>query len=322
VASAHVSSSASPIVAAPPRLNGYSLQDYEYFRHRNHVFSALLAASDPYPPLHVRQGDDRRSVAAEFVAGNFFADLGVKPAIGRLIGPGDDRPGADSAAVAVVSSAWWKGKFNLDPAIVGRRIVVEDVPVTVVGVAPREFLGLQKGYPQDIWLPLAIAPLIRGSGSPNAPRNQGAWLVGQLKPGFSIQQGRAEMTLLFQQAIAEQLKIADDPLLRKMEFYAKPAGAGLSRLRDQYGRPLVLLMTVVGLLRLIACANVANILLARGAARQREMALRVSLGASGWRLARQVVTESLLLAATGSLLAGVLGHGGAAADHPQRARTD
>jgi putative ABC transport system permease protein len=291
-----------------PRLNGYSVSDYQFFREHNHVFSALIAASNPYPPLHAREGAGRRTVAAEFVGGNFFPELGVKPATGRLIGPADDGPGTDSARVAVVSWAWWKSRFNLDPAIAGKQIVVEDAPLTIIGVAPREFVGLRIGYPQDVWLPLAAGPLMRGSNSPNAPNSQGVWLVGRLKPGVSIVQARAEMTMLFRQTMADRLRTADNPLLRGMEFYVEPAGAGLSRLRDLYAQPLVLLMAVVALLLLIACANVANMLLARGAARQREMAVRLALGASGSRLAGEVLTESLLLSIAGSLLGVVLAY--------------
>src|SRR5712672_4104360 len=189
----------------------------------------------------------------------------------------------------------WKSRFNLDPAILGKRIVVEDIPVTVVGVTAREFIGLQVGARQDLWLPLAMEPMIRRRSYTASARNWWLLLVGRLKPGVSIEQARAEMAVLYQQTIEDEFKTHGDPSLRKWTIEVEPAGAGLSRLRDQFAKPLLILMAVVSLLLLIACANVASMLLARGAARQKEMVLRVSLGAGRFRLMRQALTESLLL---------------------------
>jgi putative ABC transport system permease protein len=292
-----------------PPLNVFSVQSYEYFRDHNHVFSGVTG--DALPRFHVRvEGLEQETVDGECVVGNFFQMLGVRPAIGRLIGPGDDRMGADSA-VAVLSWSYWKNKFNLDPAIVGRRIVVEDVPVTVVGVAPREFYGLQVGVRPDIWVPLAVEWMI----NPPSRFSLGALrLIGRLRPGVSIAQARAEMAVLFRFTLEERTRNSKDPLTRQLKFAVEPAGAGLSTaLRDQFAKPLLVLMAVVALLLLIACTNVASMLLARGAARQREMALRVSLGAGRLRLVRQVLTESLLLSAAGGLLGIFLAYFGARA---------
>ena len=279
-----------------PHLNGFSPQAYELMRDHNHVFSGLIAAA--YQSFHVRgEGLEPQILQGGYVGGNFFPVLGVKPALGRLIGPQDDRPG-DPSAVAVVSWSYWKSRFNFDPAILGKQIIVEDVPVTVVGVAARNFSGLEVESSREVWLPLAMQPTIVQSG----PGWGSLWLVGRLKPGVSINQAQAEMAVLYESTLDEQARATNNPFIRKMKLEMEPAGAGLSKLREEWKKPLLLLQAVVGLLLLLACTNLASMLLARGATREHEMALRLSLGAGHFRLARQVLTESLLLSAVGSLL--------------------
>jgi predicted permease len=208
----------------------------------------------------------------------------------------------------VVSWSYWKNRFNLDPAILGRRIIVDDAPVTIVGVAPRKFFGLEPEDRLDVWLPLTIH-------HPGYATTARYWLklAGRLKPGVSMEQARAEMSVLWQWTIADEFKANGDRGAFDTKMEVQPAGAGLSHLRDQYEKPALLLMGVVALLLLIACANVASLLLTRGAARQREMALRVSLGAGRFRLLRQGLTESLLLAAAGGLLGTLLAYWGTGA---------
>jgi predicted permease len=279
-----------------PHFNGFSWHTYQLMRDHNHVFSGLIAAA--YQPFHVRgEGLEPQTVEGGYVDGNFFPVLGVKPAIGRLIGPEDDHTG-DSSAVAVVSWSYWKSRFNLDPAILGKQIIVEDMPVTVVGAAPGKFTGLKVESSQDVWLPLAMQPTIGRSGL----GSWSLWLVGRLKPEVSLQQAQAEIAVLYESTLEEQARATNNPFIREMKFEMEPAGAGLSQLREEWTKPLLLLMAVVGLLLLIACTNLASMLLARGATREHEMALRLSLGAGHFRLARQVLTESLLLSAVGSLL--------------------
>ncbi len=273
-----------------PRGNGFwTLESYQHFRDHNHVFSSLIATSPPARVTVRGQGLDPETVNGQYVVGNFFPDLGIKPAAGRIIQAEDDRAGAP--AVTMVSWSYWKSRFNLDPAIAGRRIFVQDVPVTIAGVLPREFFGLQVGSSTDLWLPRSAAL-----------QSMRLSLIGRLKPGVSIRQAASEMAVLYRFTIDERSRNSKDPQVRRLKIELAPAGAGLSRLRDLFRTPLVVLMTLVGLLLLIACTNVANLLLARGAARQKEMAIRVSLGASRLRLACQGFTESLLLSGLGSLL--------------------
>jgi predicted permease len=289
-----------------PHLNGFSWQAYQLMQEHNRVFNGLIAAA--YQPFHVRgQGLEAQTVDGAYVGGTFFPVLGVKPAIGRLIGPEDNHAG-DSSAIAVVSWSYWKRQFSLDPAILGKQIFVENVPVTVVGVTQRNFSGLQAEATQDFWLPLALAPpALRSSYGGSL------WLVGRMKPGVLMEQARAEMAVLYESTLDEQARITNNPYLREMKFEMESAAAGLSRLREEWAKPLLLLMAVVGLLLLLACTNIASLFLARGAARESEMALRISLGAGRFRLIRGGLTESLLLSAAGSVLGVFLAYFGAGA---------
>jgi predicted permease len=281
-----------------PRGNGFwSWPSFEYYRDHNHVFAGLIAATTPSTFSVRGEGIDPESVNGESVDSNFFSVLGVEPAIGRLIGP-DDSP---NGAVAVVSWSYWKNRFGLDPKILGKSIIVQNVPVTVIGVTHSEFFGLRVGSSTDIWVPLV----------PSA--STGLALIARLKPGVSIEQARAEMTVLYRFTIEERANASKDPLVRQLKIEIEPAGAGLSSLRDHFARPLLVLMAVVGLVLLIACTNVAGLLLARGAARQREMTVRASLGAGRLRLMSQALTECLLLAGAGALLGVFLAYFGGGA---------
>jgi predicted permease len=291
-----------------PRSLGFAWRYYEHYRDQNHVFSDLIGVSATRFQVNNR-GLDADRVGGEFVPGNFFRALGVKPAIGRLLGAQDDQVGAAGAAVAVVSWSYWKDTFNLDSAILGTKIILDGVPAIVVGVVAREFVGLQVGLKSDVWVPAAMEPMIRRP-SQRADGSLGLALMGRLKPGVSIDQARAEMSVLDRWRIEDVLTRSNDPLWRQAKIDVEPAGAGFSTLRDQYVKPLIVLMILVCLLLLLACTNIASMLLARGAARQREIAVRVALGATRVRLVRQALTESLLLSVAGSLVGILLAYVG------------
>jgi predicted permease len=272
---------------AEARSGGYwGWEKYEHIRDHNHVFSAITGtAFDNLAGIHV-EGADRENLVLEGVLGNYFSVLGLRPEIGRLIGP-EDVPAKGDATVVVVSWSYWETRLHKDPAVIGKRIWYEDAPKTIIGVAPRDYPGPRVGVRTDIWMPREQHDLT---------------MLARLKPGVTAQQAQAEMNVLYQEwqeqnAATQRMKKAPP-----IQIEVEPAGAGLARIRDQYGKPLLLLSAVVGLLLLLACINMASMLLARSAGRQRELAVRVSLGAGRGRLVRQMLTESVILSGAGTLL--------------------
>jgi putative ABC transport system permease protein len=277
-----------------PPLNLFGLEDYERYRDRSTVFSDMVGVA----PLVMESSTGGESISAEVVTGNFFHALGVRPALGRVLDVSDDTPGG--APTAVVSWRYWQQHFNGEARVLGAIVETSDrrlpgpVSATVVGVAEPGFSGVTVGRPPDVWLSVVAIP--------TAMRSSGALaLMARLKPGASIARARAEMRVLDQPRIDGLAR--RDPQWRGVTIDVTPAGAGLSSpVTDQFGGPLSLLMGMVSILLLLACANIGSMLLARGAARQHEMAVRVSLGAGRLRIVRQVVTESLLLASMGGIL--------------------
>jgi putative ABC transport system permease protein len=281
-----------------PALNFFSRTSYEHFRDNNRTLAGITGVASTRFSLKA-DGAEPELLEGEYVIGNFFQLLGLKPAMGRLIEPDDDRPETNAYA-AVISWPYWKRRFNLDPGVVGRTIALDNAVLTIVGVAPRTFSGLRVGAQPDIWTPSAAYPAI----NPSNPQGLGAFqLVARLASGTSLEQARSEFAVLFAWTLQERAQNSKDPQVRQLGFEVRPAGSGLSTgLRDRFGKPLVATLVVVALLLLLACTNVASMLLARAVARQREMSVRLSLGASRGRLARQLLTEALLLASIGGLL--------------------
>ena len=279
-----------------PRRNGYSWEFYEHLRNRGTVFSDVIG----FAPVRFQTPDGSGGVETldgHYAVGTLFPALGVQPAIGRLIGPDDARPGA--APVAVVSWTFWERRFNLSPSMLGTELVLDGVPTTIVGVTPRAFTGLMRGLAPAVWVP--------------ATRPMGLALIARLKHGVSIEQAQAELRLLNRRRLEDMARTSKDPGWLRAEIELAPAAAGLSVLRDRFAAPLQILMAAVGVLLLLACTNVASMLLARAETRRHEMAVRVSLGAGRWRLARQVLIESALLAGTGTVVGAAFALPGAAA---------
>jgi predicted permease len=296
-----------PDPAEPPS-NSYPWKYYERFRDQTHAFSDLIGVSPSR--FHLRgEGIEADAVDGEYVVGNYFTMLGLTPAMGRLLGPQDDALGSGGAAVVVLSWASWTNRFHADPSVIGKPLVIDGAQATVIGVAPRQFSGVQIGSAPEIWLPVAMEPLIQ-KPSRRASGELSMSVMARMKPGAPLDQARAELRVLDRDRIEEIAK-RGDLRWRQVTIDVVPAAAGMSRLTFVYARPLFALMAIVGLLLLLACTSVATLLLARGAARQREMTVRVALGAGRLRLVRQVLTESLLLSAAGSLLGIVLAYFGA-----------
>jgi putative ABC transport system permease protein len=267
---------------------------YEHFRDNNHVFSALTGVW--FDNIASVRADDTEAdtVVLENVVGNYFRVLGLKPALGRLIGP-EDAPADGVAQVAVLSWSYWNSRFHRDPAVIGKRIFVKDQPVTVIGIAPAAYTGPRVGARTDIWVPSGRDPVR---------------MLGRLKVGATLEQARAEMALLYRFTLQQRAAQDKDPRIWQTTIEVEKAGAGFGHVREKYAKPLAMLMVVVALLLLLACSNVASLLLARASARQGEMAVRVAVGASLGRLTRQMLTESLILASVGALVGAVIAYFG------------
>ena len=282
---------------------------FEELREGQTTLSGMFAANDT-PYLKVTFDDETTPVylRASLVSGSYFAVLGVTPAMGRLLAEQDDQlPAASSGdrCAAVISHRLWVGRFRQRPDAIGRTLRVKDGTCAIVGIAPATFETHQTGFAPDVWLPLR--PLTDRKLLASRGMAFFSGVMGRLAPGVEIAQAEAELTALYQQAQAAQAPppaAARQPQETPADFTIRliPGAQGFDAIRRPFGTPLAIILAIVAVVMLIASLNVANLLLARGAARLPELATRAALGAGRWRLVRQLATEGLMLAVVGGIL--------------------
>jgi putative ABC transport system permease protein len=281
---------------------------WEQLRSRHEPFSGLFVWSNRRFNLAPR--GEGRYAEGLWVSGDFFDVLGVEPLLGRLLTSADDHRGC-GAPGAVISYPLWQREFGGDTAAVGKKLTLYGHPFEIIGVTPASFFGVEVGRSFDIALPICSEPLLAGADS-ILDNRQSWWLaaIGRLKPGWSPERATAWLQTIsppiFQATLPAGYRPEDTKRYLNLKLMAYPAGDGVSGLRNQYVNPLWMLLGIAGLVLLIACANLANLMLARASAREREIAVRLAIGASRGRLIRQLLAESLLLATIGAALGIVL----------------
>lgn len=276
---------------------------FEYFRDNMSSISGAFAQSGSDQAITV--DGDEVFVTAELVSGAYYTVLGIEAVAGRLLGPADDVLSPSSPA-AVISDRYWERRFDRSPSAIGKPVTIGDRVFTIVGVMPKSFQSARAGYVPDIALPLV--PMTSDVQRTEITNN---WLsvLGRLKPGATVEQADAEVQVLwrsFLQSQVAQAREKDRAAILRQRAGAFPASDGINPFRSAYAQSLHILMGIVGLVLMLACVNLSGLLFARAAARQREVSIRLAIGAGRGRLVRQLLTESLLLAAIGGTLGLVL----------------
>lgn len=283
----------------------FSYDLYRQLRDAAPEFEQLAAVQAGQEHIYVRRGEqDTKNLRFEYVTGNFFSTFGINPYIGRVFSASDDQPGA--APVLVLSYDSWESDFGADPNIVGSTVFVQTRPFTVAGVAPPGFFGDRvTDSPPALWIPINNEPLVEGANSilHNGDQN---WLypIGRLRPGTSTVTLNAKLSTSLREFLNSRpvyVAYGAQSEIPKQHVVLSPAGGGIQNLQMQTGRGIRMLMILSTVVLLIACANIANLLLARTTTRRGEVAIRMSMGAARWRLIRQMVTESVLLACIGGV---------------------
>jgi macrolide transport system ATP-binding/permease protein len=297
--------------------SNFSTDTYQQLKKNLPEFEELAAmqAGWGYRPIIARREGAlaARSVMGEFVSGSYFRTFGLRPEAGRLLIDADDLPGAP--ATAVMSYETWQRQFGGDAAVVGSTFWVNTKPVTVVGVAPRGFFGDRMAVsPPEFYLPIETMASLANASYVNDPETDWLYIIGRVKPGVALGPLQQKVNTVLRQAFATQSNFSTEngkKLLTRVHATLTPGGEGIQTLQEGYGSHLHLLMWIAGLVLLIACANIANLLLVRGMGRRTEISVRSALGAMRSRIVRQLLTESILLAGLGGLLGMAVAYGGA-----------
>ena len=290
----------------------FSYPVYQQLRTHNQALLPIFAFKD-LGRANTSVDSNAWSVRAELVSGNFYEQLQVRPRLGRPILPSDDGA-SGSGTVVVISDGFWNRAFARSPNALGKVVKVNTIPMTVVGINPPSFTGADSvQVSPDIFMPLSMAPLIRGSMGTHGDllEDTDLWwveLMARTREGVADEQARASLDLVLRAAVQSTMTLDKGDTLPRMEV--GDGSKGLNGSAEQYQEPLYILLAMVGTVLLLACANMANLMLARAAAREREMSVRLALGASRWRILRQVLTESLLLSCVGGALGLLVGYAG------------
>ena len=277
---------------------------WEQIRDRQQGFSGIAAWG--MSGFNLAQGGEIKPARGLWVSGDFFNVLGVQPELGRLFNQSDDQRGCTAPGV-VISHGFWQSEFGGVPDVVGRKVTLSDHPLSVIGVTPPGFFGLEVGKSFDVALPICADPIFSGTNQRlDSGTNWWLMVTGRLKPGWTIEQASSQISSMspsiFQQTLPSDYPKPSVNDYLNSQLLVVDGSSGYSLLRQNYERPLWLLLAIAGLVLLITCANLANLLLARANTREREIAVRLAVGASRLRIARQLLIETVLLAAIGTLI--------------------